>query len=320
MFARRRYSSESKTPVRNNSIRLETRNLQAIESILGSYAGFNHEIDLIRELPSLSGEISWEILSLFIKILGTLYHTWDLWPVSYISDVHLVMQPFCVLLLIYIAHFHGIKMFLAHPMAPRAPDSDHIILPPMQGVEKMWQQEDVVWRVQEDRRLRAGGRREVGPLTSNGRSYSNRTFRVDYSPIDMMDNIKTPTMSALIVLLLPPQPKTNICPYCLPRGSNALHLCLNDTWNGLGLKFWRYAICPSEIFHTHFQSSVVSVYWPIQFKETHKLLQKIMITCSLGIEVSDEDDQYITVATEGHGWDVKHIPEFMSFTGFKRKA
>lgn len=31
-----------------------------------------------------------------------------------------------------------------------------------------------------------------------------------------------------------------------------------------------------KIFHAHFQASVVSVYWPIQLKEAHKLLRRLL--------------------------------------------
>ncbi|PBK58696.1 hypothetical protein ARMSODRAFT_1028067 [Armillaria solidipes] len=35
------------------------------------------------------------------------------------------------LLLVCIAHFHGLKVFLAHPVAPKALESDHFILHPV---------------------------------------------------------------------------------------------------------------------------------------------------------------------------------------------
>ncbi|KAK0239655.1 cytochrome P450 [Armillaria nabsnona] len=109
-----------------------------------------------------------------------------------------------------------------------------------------------------------------------------------------------------------------------------------------------------KIFHAHFQASVVSVYWPIQLKEAHKLLRRLLhepeellehlrhnsastiMNVTYGIEVSDEDDRYITVAEKALDGmakaahpgaflvDIfpilKHVPEFMPFAGFKRKA
>lgn len=109
-----------------------------------------------------------------------------------------------------------------------------------------------------------------------------------------------------------------------------------------------------KIFHAHFQSSVVSVYWPIQLKEAHKLLRRLLhepeellehlrhnsastiMNVTYGIEVSDEDDRYITVAEKALDGmakaahpgaflvDIfpilKHVPEFLPLAGFKRKA
>ncbi|KAK0211153.1 cytochrome P450 [Desarmillaria ectypa] len=109
-----------------------------------------------------------------------------------------------------------------------------------------------------------------------------------------------------------------------------------------------------KIFHTHFQSSVVSVYWPIQLKEAHKLLRRLLhepeellehlrhnsastiMNVTYGIEVSDEDDRYISVAEKALDGmakaahpgaflvDIfpilKHVPEFIPFAGFKKKA
>ncbi|KIK63931.1 hypothetical protein GYMLUDRAFT_161793 [Collybiopsis luxurians FD-317 M1] len=108
------------------------------------------------------------------------------------------------------------------------------------------------------------------------------------------------------------------------------------------------------MFHRQFQSSVVSGFWPIQLKEAHKLVRRMLhapedlinhlrfnsastiMNVTYGIEIRDEEDHYITVAeTALDGMAkaanpgaffvdifpiLKHVPSWMPFAGFKRKA
>ncbi|KAL0575702.1 hypothetical protein V5O48_006262 [Marasmius crinis-equi] len=108
------------------------------------------------------------------------------------------------------------------------------------------------------------------------------------------------------------------------------------------------------MFHRQFQSSVVSAFWPVQLKETHKLIRRLLadpgdfinhlrynsastiMNVIYGIEIADEDDHYITVAeTALDGMAkaahpgaflvdifpiLKHVPSWFPFAGFKRQA
>ncbi|KAJ3913181.1 cytochrome P450, partial [Lentinula edodes] len=113
------------------------------------------------------------------------------------------------------------------------------------------------------------------------------------------------------------------------------------------------------MFHRQFHSSVVSNFWPIQLKEAHKLIRRILhepeallehlklsppisnsastiMNVAYGIEIEDEDDRYVTVAeTALDGMAkaanpgaflvdifpiLKYVPIWMPGAGFKRKA
>ncbi|KAJ3886163.1 cytochrome P450 [Lentinula edodes] len=108
------------------------------------------------------------------------------------------------------------------------------------------------------------------------------------------------------------------------------------------------------MFHRQFHSSVVSDFWPIQLKEAHELIRRILhepeallehlkfnsastiMNVTYGIEIQDEDDRYVTVAeTALDGMAkaanpgaflvdifpiLKYVPTWMPGAGFKRKA
>ncbi|KAK7062611.1 hypothetical protein VNI00_000099 [Paramarasmius palmivorus] len=108
------------------------------------------------------------------------------------------------------------------------------------------------------------------------------------------------------------------------------------------------------MFHRQFQSSVVSAFWPIQLKEAHKLIRRMLhdpddlinhlrfnsastiMNVTYGIEIEEEDDHYITVAEtalEGMAKAahpgaflvdifpiLKHVPAWFPYAGFQRKA
>ncbi|KAK1220118.1 hypothetical protein PQX77_017157 [Marasmius sp. AFHP31] len=107
------------------------------------------------------------------------------------------------------------------------------------------------------------------------------------------------------------------------------------------------------MFHRQFQPSVVSAFWPIQLKEAHKLIRRLLsdpgnfinhlrnsastiMNVTYGIEIADEEDHYITVAEtalEGMAKAahpgaflvdifpiLKHVPSWFPFAEFKRRA
>ncbi|KAF9261074.1 cytochrome P450 [Marasmius fiardii PR-910] len=108
------------------------------------------------------------------------------------------------------------------------------------------------------------------------------------------------------------------------------------------------------MFHKQFQPSVVSAFWPIQLKEAHTLIRRILsdpddlishlkfnsastiMNVIYGIRIADEDDHFITVAeTALDGMAkaahpgaflvdifpiMKHIPAWFPFAGFQKKA
>ncbi|KAJ3782487.1 cytochrome P450 [Lentinula aff. detonsa] len=108
------------------------------------------------------------------------------------------------------------------------------------------------------------------------------------------------------------------------------------------------------MFHRQFQSSTVSVFWPTQLKEAHKLLRRILhnpkdlanhlrfnsagiiMNVAYGIEIEDKDDHYITVAeTALDGMAkaanpgaflvdifpiLKYVPSWIPGADFQRKA
>ncbi|KAF9070685.1 cytochrome P450 [Rhodocollybia butyracea] len=129
----------------------------------------------------------------------------------------------------------------------------------------------------------------------------------------------------------------------MPYGGTYFNIFLGPRW-----KMHR------SMFHRQFQSSVVSSFWPIQLKEAHKLVRRmlhhpedlinhlrfnsasIIMNVTYGIEIEDEEDHYITVAeTALDGMAkaanpgaffvdifpvLKYVPSWMPFAGFKRKA
>ncbi|KDR70118.1 hypothetical protein GALMADRAFT_144803 [Galerina marginata CBS 339.88] len=151
------------------------------------------------------------------------------------------------------------------------------------------------------------------------------------------------------------------------------HQLLED---GMGLQLWTYALrlvdqfyesssvssCLSgdrwrkhrRMFHRQFQQSVASTYWPIQRREAHALLRRLLdspnnldyhlrhnaaaviMGVTYGITIASTDDQYIALAEkalEGMGAaaspgaflvdlipSLKYVPEWFPGASFKRKA
>ncbi|KJA17691.1 hypothetical protein HYPSUDRAFT_146170 [Hypholoma sublateritium FD-334 SS-4] len=109
-----------------------------------------------------------------------------------------------------------------------------------------------------------------------------------------------------------------------------------------------------RLFHDQFQQSIAPAYWPIQQREAHALLRRLLhspekldyhlrhniaaviMDITYGITIADHDDQYITMAEkalEGAGQAaspgaflvdiipfLKYVPEWVPGASFKRKA